>query len=793
MTGLLHEKEFSRRSFVKGGGALIVGFSILGGALAGRAEAAESPYASNGPYDMSAVDSWIVINADNTASIKTGGIRQGTGSDTGLVQIAAEELNMDMDQILFVGDDTNVTPDTGPKDASNTIMGSAGSGTRAASAWARQTLVGLASAQLGVPVANLSVDKGVVSAGGKSVTYGQLLGGKLFNVEMPASYNLQASGQLFVPVGLRPGVAPAKPVASYTLVGSSPPRIDVPDIVTGKFTYIQNVRVPGMLHGRVVRPRGQRVYGSGAPIVSIDASSIKHLPNVRIVRKNDFLGVVAPQEYDAIQAAALLKVKWADPPKALPGSGNEFKGMRALDSAGKTIMLNADLYGRAPTAGNVDQALASAAHTVTASFGWHTNCHTPIGPMCMLADVTPHGARVFAGTQGTYKTRQQVAAVTGLPLSLVRVTGVAMGGCFGNGCQYNDVAQAAALMSQAVGAPVRVQWMRWDEIGWDQNAPGTLMDVKAGADTKGNLVAFDFTQFYPQYKAEVTETSAELAGYPIAQPSSGVSGQFWTVPMYNIPNTHYLVKSIPLQGNWIKNDWMRAGSSPHTQFASEQVIDELAHAAGMDPVAFRRQNVVQDAKGANSQQSLLAVLDAVTQAANWQPKVAASNLSDANVVTGRGVAWTNAYGPTDQSAAVADIEVNKNTGKITVKHIYCAFSAGLLVNPGLVENQIVGGNVQITSRVLWEQLMYNATNVTSTDFITYPLLRFKDSPKVTAITVQNSALPPGPVGEPPTQPAPAAIANAFFDATGIRMRTAPMTPARVRAVLAAKGQGTAGL
>jgi CO/xanthine dehydrogenase Mo-binding subunit len=793
MTGLLHEKEFSRTSFVKGGGALIVGFSLAGAGLAGRAEAAIDPFASNGPGDMSAVDTWIVINADNTASIKTGGIRQGTGSDTGLVQIAAEELDMDMGQILFLGDDTNVTPDTGVKAASNTIVGGAGSGIRAAAASARQTLVGLASTKLGVPVGTLSVSKGVVSGAGKSVTYGQLLGGKLFNVEMPTSYNLQNANQFFVPVGLPPGVAPAKPVASYTIVGGSPPRIDIPEIVTGAFTYIQNVHVPGMLHGRVVRPRGQRVYGFGAPIVSVDPSSIKHIPNVQVVRKKNFLGVVAPQEYDAIQAAALLKVKWADPPKTLPGSGNEFKGMRALDKAGKMNFGNADLYGNAPDRGNVDRALASAAHTVTASFGWPTNCHTPIGPMCMLADVTPHGARVFAGTQGTYITRQKVAEVTGLPLDRVRVTGVAMGGCFGNGCQYNDVAQAAALMSQSVRAPVRVQWMRWDEIGWDNNAPGTLMDVRAGADAKGNLVAFDFTQFYPEYMSELRETSAELAGYPIPQPSTSVSGNFWTVPMYNIPNTRYLVKSIPLQGNWIKNDWMRAGSSPHTQFASEQVIDELAHAAGMDPVAFRRQNIVQDASGANSQQPLLAVLDAATKAANWRPKVAASNLSDANVVTGRGVALTNAYGPADQAAAVVDIEVNKTTGKITVKHIYCAYAAGLLVNPGLVENQIVGGNVQITSRVLWEQLTYSNTNVTSMDFITYPLLRFKDSPKVTAIAVQNKALPPGPVGEPPTQPAPAAIANAFFDATGVRMRTAPMTPARVRAVLAAKGQGTAGL
>jgi CO/xanthine dehydrogenase Mo-binding subunit len=791
MTGRLHEKELSRKSFLKGGGALVVAFSSLGAGIAGRAQAAGGPFGSN-PIDPSAVDSWIVINADNTASIKTGGIRQGTGSDTGLVQIAAEELGMEMDQINFIGDDTNVTPNTGGKYASNTIMGSAGSGTRAAAAWARQTLVGLASTHLGVPVASLSVSNGVVSGDGKSVTYGRLLGGRLFNVELPASYDLKDASNGFIPVGLLPGVAPAKPVASYTIVGTSPPRIDIPAIVTGQLTYAQNVHLPGMLHGRIVRPRGQRVFGSGAPLVSIDPSSIKHLPNVQIVRKKNFLGVVAPQEFDAIQAAALLKVKWADPPKALPGSGNEFKGMRELDSAGKTTPTNKDLYGNTHDNGDVDRALGSAAHTVSASFGWHTNCHTSIGSQCMVADVTPQGARVFAGTQSTYITQQQVANVTGLPLDRVRVTGEAMGGCFGF-CAYEDAAQATALMSQAVGAPVRVQWMRWDEIGWDQNSPGSLMDVRAGVDAKGNLVAFDFTHFYPQYIDDATKTTAELAGLPTGKPLSDIDGQMWPVAMYNIPNTRYLVKSIPLPGNWIKTDWMRAGSSPHVTFAGEQVVDELAHAAGIDPVAFRRQNLVQDAAGANSRRTLLAVLDAATHAAKWQPRVAASKLSDANVVTGRGVAWTNAYGPNEQAAAVADIEVNKKTGKITVNHIYCAYSAGLLVNPGAVENQIIGGVIQITSRVLWEQVMYSKTNVTSLDFITYPLLRFKDSPNVTAIAVQNTDLPPGPVGEPPTQAAPAAIANAFFDATGVRMRTTPMTPARVRATLAAKGQGTAGL
>ena len=789
MTGFLHEREFSRTTFLKGGGALIVGFSIAGAALAGRAQAAESPYASNGPYDQFQVDAWITINPDNTASIKSGGIRQGTGSDTGLLMIAGEELNMDMSQLEFVIADTNVTPDSGKHSASNTIK-NAGPGVRAAAATAYQALLGMASTQLGVPASQLSVSKGVVSGGGKSVTYGQLIGGKLFNVTMPASYNMtpvipptpNAGG---FSGGIQPGQFPAKPVSQYTLVGTRAPRIDIPTIVTGSEVYIQNVRVPGMLHGRIVRPRGQAVYGFGAPIVSVDESSISHLPDVKIVRKGNFLGVVASHEYDAIQAAAQLKVKWAEAPGVLPGSGNEFEGLRALDSAGKSVQSYRTLIG------NVDAALASAAHVVSGTYGWPTNIHTPIGPQCAIADVTASGTRVFSGTQGAYQTRRQVAQVLGVPDNQVRVTTASMGGCFGDGVQYYDVAVAAALMSRAVGAPVRVQLMRWDEISWGSTSPGSLFDVRGGIDANGNLVALDYSHFYPQYRNDLIQTNDELTGTSLPTPASSLSGVQLPTVMYNVPNNRYLVKSIPLLGNWIKAHWMRAGSGPHTTFAGEQVIDELAHAANMDPVAFRIQNVVQGTDWTTTGQAkdqLLAVLNAVTQAANWQPRVMGSSLSDATVVTGRGVAWSNADNPSTyaQTAAIADIEVNKKTGKITVKHVYQALSTGLAVSIGGIENQIVGGVTQVLSRMLVEQYRYSKTRVTSTDFVTYPILRFKDTPEVTPIVLQWTRNPfTGGVGEPVAMAAAAAVANAFFDATGVRMRTAPLTPARVRATLSA--------
>jgi nicotinate dehydrogenase subunit B len=493
-----------------------------------------------------------------------------------------------------------------------------------------------------------------------------------------------------------------------------------------------------------------------------------------------------------VQAAAQLKVKWADPPAALPGNGDEHRGLRALDAAGKTVTSRNDLGGILPTTGNVDAALASAAFKVAETYSWPTNIHTPMGPQCAVADVTPKGARIFSGTQGAYQTRPQVALVLGMPENLIRITAVAMGGCFGDGVQYFDVAQAAAIMSQEVGAPVRVQLMRPTEISWGQTSPGSLMDIRAGIDGKGNLVAFDYTHFYPQYRADTVQTNAELAGSPLPAVPSSISGNYWPAPMYNVPNASYLLKSLPILNNWFKVHWMRAGSAPHATFAGEQVMDELAIAANMDPVAFRIQNVTpgNDVTKGQVRDQLLAVLNAATTAAKWQPRVSGSKLSDANVVTGRGVAWSNVDSPKTyaQTAAVADIEVNRKTGKITVKHVWQAVCSGLSIYPGGVENQIVGGVTQILSRLMSEQYRFSKTSVTSSDFVTYPILRFRDAPLVTPMVLQWNTTQTGGVGEPVAMAAAAAVANAFYDATGVRRRTAPFTPARVRSALKAAGK-----
>jgi CO/xanthine dehydrogenase Mo-binding subunit len=776
--------ELSRKTFLKGSGALIVGFSLAG--LAGKASGADSPFASNGPFDQTSVDTWIVLHSDNTATLFTGQAEIGQGSMTGMMQIAAEELSMDIGQLKFVAPDTNLTPQTASQTASTAIR-SVGPGMRGAAAYAAQTLLGLASSNLGVPVAQLSVSKGVVSGGGKSVTYGQLLGGKLFNATFTAKTQEPGLRGL---LGLDPGQAPAKPTSRYTVVGARVPRLDIPDKVLGTYTYVHNIKVPGMLHGRLVRPRGQAAYGADPAITSIDESSIGHISGARVLRKGNFIGVVAPREYDAIQAAAQLKITWADTPAVAP-VGNLFANWRAQDSAGQAsaarAVHQATDYDFNINPDQVDTALASAAKTVTATYKYHYTGHLPIGPNCCVADVTPNGALIYSNTQATYTTRSRVAAVLGVPVTGVRVKYYEGSSVYGYS-GYDEAAEAAAVLSQLAGAPVRLQYMRWDENGWDFYGPPQMMDIRGGVDAKGNIVGIDYTAFTFGNTASDLVT-AQVTSTPITAPTPG-SVEHWGVigSMYNLPSQRVTVKNVPALNQQFRTSFLRAPLGPQTNFGYEQLIDELAYAAKLDPVQFRVQNV---ATATNPlfpwyyPDRWLGVLNGAAQAAGWQPRVAASQLSDARIVTGRGISSSpHSWSP---CTAIAEIEVNKKTGKIVVKKIVMAMDAGLSINPAFVENQIVGGAVQAASKVLYEQVSFDNRRVTAIDWVTYPIMRFRDAPEVTAVVVQRTDKVPGGVGETPIPPVQAAIANAFFDATGVRLREAPMTPARVRGALKAAG------
>jgi CO/xanthine dehydrogenase Mo-binding subunit len=517
-----------------------------------------------------------------------------------------------------------------------------------------------------------------------------------------------------------------------------------------------------------------------------------------VVQKGNFLGVVAPQEYDAIQAAAQLKVTWSPMPE-IPGVGDLWGQMRQQDATGQTLVIP---YGGI---GNVDTALASAAHTVSDTFSYSYNGHFPIGPTCAVADVTADGARVFTNSQDCYSSRggiQSALQLAGLnlPTDQIRVTYVEGSSVYGTS-PYDDGNQAAAVMSYLAGAPVRLQWMRWDEQGWDHYAPAQLMDVRGGIDGNGNIVATDFTHFSIQFYG--TEVNQQELGAPASPLGFNFIDTTNMGSQYSTANQRVTLKQLPLTNEYFSTSFMRAPLAPGSVFGYEQLIDELAHAANMDPVAFRLQNMTSNTSEAArglpfTWNRWKNVLTGASTLANWQPRVANSVKQTGNIVTGRGVALGGFAGT--MAGIVAEISVNKKTGKISATHLYGAQDTGFTVYIGGVENQAVGSMTQGLSRALFEQVKFNKTNVTSLDWVSYPILRFADAPNLSFTLIQRTDIPSvdsGTVaadgalatgsGEPPTAPIAAAVANAFFDATGVRIKQTPMTPDRVRNVLKAAG------
>jgi nicotinate dehydrogenase subunit B len=724
-----------RRDFLKAGGALVVGFSLHDKLVA------QERGTKAGPPDARQVDTWLAIHADNTATVYIGFAELGQGASTALLQIAAEELDLDMGQIKTVRLDTNVTPNQGGTYSSASIN-RGGPQVRTAAAEARLALLKLASAKLNAPVEQLTISKGIVSGSGRTVSYGELVGDKPFNVAFT-------------------GTAPVKATTAYKIVGTSFPRNDTPAKVSAQYSYMQYVRVPGMLHGRVVRPRGQRMYGSGAKIASVDEGSIRTISGARVVRKGDFLGVVAENEWDAIRAAQQLKVVWETPP-ALPGNAGLHEHMRAAKTEDSIVLER----------GNVATGMSGAKHTVSQTCHGPYHAHAPFGPNCAVADVRSDSALIMCSTQDVYGTRNSLSRLLGMPAEKIRVQYYEGSGTYGHSC-YDDVAQAAALLSQLAGKPVRLQFMRWDEHGWDNYGPAHVGECRAAADANGKIVAYEYQGW--QHGWSNTETSAQLIGTPTSEwPGGGVQGvnRLTCGGMYDIPNLRLVNHKLPVTA-YLKGGWLRSPLDLSFAFASEQAIDQLAYLLEHDPYEFRQRNMTD--------KRWLGVLNAVAQAAKWTPRTAAANPSKGNIVTGRGIGVGTHL--TSYGAAVAEIEVNKETGRVGAKHLYGAIDAGQVVNPGFVENQISGQLVQAASRVIKEEVKFDQTGVTSLDWSSYPILRFDECPEVTPIVVQRLDQRSTGAGEEVMAAAAAAIANAFFDATGVRMQEFPLTPARVLAGL----------
>src|SRR6266566_1990288 len=658
--------------------------------------------------------------------------------NSALGQIVADELDVQFKQIKMITGDTTTAVDQGITAGSRTIE-LAGPQLRQAAAAARQELLRLASARLGAPVSQLTVTDGVVSVmgNGHKVSYANLLGGKRFNVQIPATGNGWG-------LKVAPDV-PAKNYKDYKTVGKSVPRVDLPPKFTAQFTYVQDVRVPGMLHGRVVRP----ATVSAKP-ASIDEDSIKNIPGiVKVVREGSFVGVVAQTEWAAIRAAKALKVTWSTPDTKMPANPD------AVYDYLKNTKGFVERPGMPPR-GNVEVALSQGSKTFEATYRWPFQMHGMLAPSCAIADVRGDKVTIWAPSQGIFDTRKRVSALLGVPENQIQVLYREASGCYGR-LGTDDAAEDAVVMSRAVGKPVRVQWMREDEHGWEPKGPAQLLTVRAAVDASGKVVAWDFLdRSFPWTEANdlplVTSRQLGLKGKGQGFPN-GTGGGGDT---YTFDNQRIVASAIP----WVQPDPTPLRTSPlrapgdlARMFASESFMDELAAAQGVDGLQFRMRYA-----------------------------------SNGNVATGRGIAVSARSNSV--VAVTAEVEVDKSSGEVTVKKIAVAHDCGLIINPDGLKNQIEGNVIQGTSRALMEEVLFDASGIKNLDWVGYPILRYEKIPQIDITLIDRPEMPALGGGEPSIGPVPAAIANAIFDATGARLREAPFTPERVLKAIRAGATST---
>jgi nicotinate dehydrogenase subunit B len=748
----METKSISRRDLLKSTGVLIVGFSFFGAA---SKVLAQGEGLSVDGMDPTVLDSWLAISKDGTVTVFTGKVELGTGVVTALAQIVAEELDVPFNKVYMDSGDTDKAVDQGVTAAARTIE-RGGVQLRQASAAARQELLKLASAHLDSPVDTLTVTDGVVSVVGspsKKIAYGDLLGGKRFNIRIVAAG-----------VGWDMKVAPdvpAKNPKDYKIVGKSIPRVDLPEKFTGEFVYSQDVSVPGMLHGRVVRP----ATSLSAP-ESVDESSIKNIPGVvKIVREGTFVGVVAETEWAAIQAAQALKVTWSEPTlKMMSGPSEVFDYLKNTKSFKDNVLVNR---------GNPDAALSSAQKKYEATYYFPFQLHGMMGPPCAVADVQGDKATIWTGTQGPFRTRDSIAKMLNIPPKNVHLLYREGSGSYGR-LETDDVAEDAALMSRGVGKPVRVQWMRADEHAWDPKGPAQLTTIRAGVDAQGKVIAWDFMD--RSFPWSESDANPMLASSQIGLKPSGagfLNGAGGGGQVYTFENQKVVASDIPWvqQGQWpLRTSNLRAPGDLARVFASESTIDEIAVDQHVDPVQFRLRYLTSDKR-------ISDILVATVKKAGWTDRPSPALASNGNKAIGRGVAVANRANT--MTAAVVEIEVDKATGDVTVKKVTLGHDCGLIVNPDGLKNQIEGNVLQAVSRALLEEVQFDSTGQKNLDWNSYPVIRFEQIPDVDIVLIDRPEMQPLGGGEPSIVPVTAAIANAIFDATGARMRQVPFTPERV--------------
>jgi CO/xanthine dehydrogenase Mo-binding subunit len=757
--------NLSRRNFLKTSGALVVTFGLAPeSALAQRLDGASS----------NQVDGWLAINGDGSVTAYTGKCELGHGLSTAQTQLIAEELSVPFNRVKLIQCDTALTPDQGTTSGAQSHPTNFNQGALAlAGATAREALLDMASKRFAVAVDQLSVKDGVISVktdASKKVSYAELIGGKKFNLTL----NMRAR---------------RKNPSEWTVLGTPVPRIEIPAIVTAEFEYIHNFRVPGMLYGQVVRPPA---YGSS--VMNVDESSIKDMPGVKLVVKKDFVGVVADKPWQAMHAANKLKVTWS-PGTALPKQNEFHDYLRNKKPTRDTLAVNSK---------DVDEKLGQAAKVIKATYQYPYQMHGSFGTSCAVADVQAGKATVYSPTQAVYPLRSTLAMLLGMPQENVHVIFKMGSGCYGiNGA--DTVSYDAALLSQAVGKPVRIQLTRKDEMAWENYGLAYVIDQRAAVDKDGSIVVWDHESWSPTLGGRPGGNSPGnvvtgfLAGFqpaafaartPAPEPTNFGNGNN-AVPSYmsgtvsgrsggtgKIRSERVLIHDV--QSPFFTGP-LRSPSRLQNTFAHESFLDEIASQVKADPVEYRLRHL--------SDSRLMDVVKAAAKAANWDSRPSPRAVPRRNgVVSGRGISCVLYEGDNGYCAVVAEVDVNLDNGRIAVKRLVIANDVGPISNPDGLRNQLEGGALHGLSRTLNEEVTWDDQKITSIDWRTYrPLPVGAEIPKIETVLINRPDARATGAGETAVTVVAGAIGNAVFDATGVRLRQVPFTPERVKAEIAKRG------
>ena len=720
-----------RRAFLQAGGALAISFTIP---LGTQAQPALPPQFQN-------INAWLKVHPDGRITFHTGKVELGTGVTTALSQLIAEELDTSVARIDLVMGDTALCPDQIGTFGSLTIM-LAGPQVRQAAAEARLALIELAAKRFNVPADQIrTADGRATGPGGITASYGELVAG--------GTLDRALNGKL-----------PLKTPDQFKVIGQSVPRVELPAKVFGTHRYIHHVSVPGMLHGRVLRPERP-----GAEPQTINEASIASIKGARVYRRGRFVAVVAEREVDVIRAARELKVVWGPAPD-----------MAQHDAVPKLLRTQPATDRELIKTGDANQAIAAAARQHVADYYVPYQLHASIGPSCAVADVRGDSATIWSATQTSFNTRASLATLIGMKAEQVRLIWVEGSGCYGqNGS--DDVSGDAALLSQLAGKPVRVLWMRRDEHVWEPKGTAMSMRVRAGLDAAGNVAGWNYEVWSanhalrPFYGMAGNMLAGDETGMPAKYLQAGADRNAKATYVFpaNLTTLH-LVDQSP-----IRSSSLRGLGSPQNTFANESFIDELAAIAGVDAIDYRIRHLKDE--------RAVEVLKAVRELAKWDTRPSGTRRGG----TGRGVAFVQYDNVSAYVAVSMDVRVDAQSGRVRVQRVCVAHDCGLIVNPDGVRNQIEGNVLQTLSRALLEEVRSNANGLQSTDWASYPILRFSDLPDDIAIKlIDRPTVRAVGAGEPAASPIFAALANAIFDATGARLRTVPFTPERLKLALAAR-------